>query len=105
MTIMQGDAYPLYFQILTKDEKIVTGNDVSAVEVMIGSFIRYYPKDIVYDTELKCFVLSLTQKDTFQLTVGTQTLQFRIKDHSENVRGWYPGDRLTVRESKSKVIL
>ena len=52
MKIMQGDAYPIYFQLTGADDEPLSPEEIEKVEIMIGSVLKVYPcEDIQYDAE------------------------------------------------------
>lgn len=106
MTIMQGDSYPLYFQVVDGEDTPVSIDEIEKVEILLGEIYKVYPcEDVLYDQEKECFVLRLRQQDTFKLSTGSQILQFRVKGKDQNVTGWLNGTKITVIPSKSKEVL
>lgn len=102
-TIMQGDEYPLRFNI-TADDEPIDMNSVEIVEIAIGNVVRKYPDNIFYDTTTGEFILTLTQEMTFNLA-GAQKMQVRVKFKNS---GWVVGEPmelLHVTPSTSKEIL
>lgn len=101
--IMQGDEYPLRFEI-TADNQPLDINNIEIVEIAIGNVVRRYPDNIYYNSATGEFVLNLTQETTFNFT-GWQELQVRVKFKNT---GWVIGEKMEkiqVRPSNSKEIL
>ena len=106
MKIMQGDAYPIYFQLTGADDEPLSPEEIEKVEIMIGSVLKVYPcEDIQYDAEEQCFVMTLRQRDTLSLHPGTQAMQFRVKGKDGTVVGWRAGTKFGVVRSDSKEVL
>lgn len=106
--MMQGDAYGLPIDILNEDGNmfaVVTPEDVSEVEVMIGHLRKSYADgEIAFNSDTKKWTVLLTQEDTFGLRPVRVKVQLRIKWKSGGVEGCDLGYH-NVRESLSKEVL
>ena len=67
VVIKQGDAYGIPLEIQLNGETL-SDADVEKVEVFVGDGIRkLYPGQITYSPEISCFVVPVTQEETFTL--------------------------------------
>lgn len=65
LKIYQGSTYRLPFKLKISGEYI-TPEDVKEIELSLGKILKVtYPEVITYDYENKCFILPLTQENTF----------------------------------------
>ena len=103
--IMQGDAYPIDFELIGPDGEPLTDEDVEIVELMIGSVIKKYPETVQYDPGGRQFVFDLTQEDSFSLCEGTHGVQARVKRVGNTVEGWHECGKVVVSASGSQEIL
>lgn len=100
---MQGDAYGLTIEILNDKGEVVTDENVSEVEVMIGSLRKTYADNEITFSDDK-WTVHLSQNETFQLQAAHVKAQVRVKWSSGNVEGADLG-LINVRESLSKEVL
>lgn len=103
--IMQGDAYPIDFELLGPDGETLTDEDVEIVELMIGTVLKKYPTDVTYDAVTHQFVFKLSQQDSFSLAAGTHAVQARVKRVGDTVEGWHECSQVVVCPSASQAIL
>lgn len=106
MIFQEGNTYALEIP-LTIDGEDIDINDVSIVEFMFEDIRKIYGDggDVTYDNDLKCFIVPLSQKETFALTENSIIkYQARVKftDNSVNGTCVYNG---FVSESLSKEVL
>ena len=104
--IMRGDAYPLEIALQDEDGIVLTDEDVTDLEVVLGPLRRAYPGDISYDETAQAFILQLSQADTFALEAGAVRLQLRPRFADGAVCGRTICEPIIVRpaDSQSQVI-
>lgn len=103
--IMQGDEYPLYASIFGETGNIITDQDVSQAEFIVGKRIRkVFPETVTFDKEKMQFVIPLKQAETFSLQEGEASVQVRVLFITGEVSG---GDAIPVfvKRSESKEVL
>ena len=105
VTIMQGDAYDVAFELLDEDGAVLSPVDIDLLEFMIGELRFTYPEEIVSDEADGAFVLRLTQERTFALPAGYLPVQMRIKALNGGVYGQWQLPSVRVIPSRSKVVL
>lgn len=114
MIFQEGNTYNLEIPLTINDEEIDI-NDISLVEFMFENIRKIYGTyteneetktgDVTYDSALKCFIVPLSQEETFSLTSrDIIKYQARIKFTDNSVEGTciYNG---FVQESLSKEVL
>lgn len=102
--IKQGDEYSIPIRI-TADGVPATNDTLSAVEVMVGRGLRKtWPGELVYDKG--CWRLPLSQKETFALGAGTETvLDVRVKTAAGAVLGVVEPVRVRIVPAESRAVL
>ena len=80
MTIMQGDSYPIYFD-LKQDGKVLTPEMVAEMEVCVGEGCsKLYSKGgVLYDEESRRWYIHPSQADTMGMEVKTHEVIVRIR--------------------------
>lgn len=114
MIFQEGNTYSLEIP-LTIDGEDIDINDISLVEFMFENIRKIYGTymedqeqitgDVTYDSDLKCFIVPLSQEETFSLSENNIIkYQARIKFTDNSVEGTcvYNG---FVQESLSKEVL
>ena len=87
-TIMQGDAYPLTFNLVDRDFVPVDVSEIESLELVIGSIQATYPGGgISYNEMIEKWVLTLTQEQTLHAASGWFPIQYRIKNDDAYVQG------------------
>ena len=103
--MMQGDSYGLPIEILNSEKAVVTPDDVSDVEITIGSLRKSYADgEVIFSTEAEKWVVPLTQEETFSLRPGRVRVQLRVKRKNGEVEGFDLGSK-NIFESISKEVL
>lgn len=101
--MMTGDSYRVPLQINT-NEGLLTVDALADLEVFIGSIRKVLSKEeIEFDSEKNCFLVYMSQKETFRLR-GKEKVQARCKFKNGEVVGVDFGE-LDVSVSTSKVVL
>ena len=80
MTIMQGDSYPIYFD-LKQDGKVLTPVMVAEMEVCVGEgFSKLYSEGgVMFDEESRQWYIHPSQTETMALDVNTHSVIARIR--------------------------
>ena len=103
--MMQGDSYNLKVEILNKDKTPVIPDDVSDVEITVGSLRKTYANnEVTYNEGLGKWLFPLTQEETFNFTPARVKAQVRVVMKSGIVEG-VPLGTINVLESISKEVL
>ena len=103
--MMQGDSYSLKIEILNSDNELVTPDDVTDVEIIVGSLRKTYAKkEVAYDDVSKSWVFPLTQEETFRFAPARVKAQVRVAWNNGFVEGTSIGT-INVTESISKEVL
>ena len=103
--MMQGDSYGIKIEILNSENSIITPDDVSDVEVTIGSVRKTYSSgEVTYNSDIGKWVFPLTQDETFKFRAARAKAQVRIVLNNGNIHGIPPG-YINVDESISKEVL
>ena len=102
-TMMQGDSYGLKINILNSDKVAVTPDDVTDVEVTVGTLRKTYSDNqvIFYDGK---WIFPVTQEETFKLPAARVKAQVRVVWANGEVEGVSLG-LINVLESISKEVL
>lgn len=100
--MMQGDSYGLPIEIL-RDGKAVTPEDVTNVEISVGSITKTYAKNKVYYSN-GMWIIPLSQEETFNLPAASVRVQARVMWATGGVTGVDLGD-IDVIDSISKEVL
>lgn len=106
MMFQEGNTYSLEIPLTLGGEELNI-NDVSLVEFMFEDIRKVYGEDadVTYDNNKKCFIVPLTQEETFELSENNIIkYQARVKFTDDTVMGTtiYNG---FVQESVSKEVL
>lgn len=100
---MQGDSYSLEIEILYDDNTILAAENVSDIEMMIGTLRKTYANgDILFEDGV--WKIHLTQQETFRLPPSRLKIQVRVALPSGDVQGYSLGE-IRIRESDSKEVL
>lgn len=104
--IKQGDAYGIPLDIQLNGEAL-TAADVEQVEVFVGDGIRkLYPGQITYSDTLGCFVVPVTQEETFTLPEGeTVRVDVRVQFPGGMVLGVVDELKVKVADAISEEVL
>lgn len=80
MTIMQGDSYPIYIE-LVQDGKRLTPEMVADVEVCVGNKLRklYTEDEVFFEDSTNRWYIYPTQEETMELPVDEHTVIARIR--------------------------
>lgn len=77
MEIRQGDAFTLAVTLKDENDTALTPDDVSKVEISIGSVTKTYPDDVTYDSENGVFEMPITETDSHSMG-GILPTQVRV---------------------------
>ena len=103
--MMQGDSYGIKIEILNSENSIITPDDVSDVEVTIGSVRKTYSSgEVTYNSDIGKWVFPLTQEETFKFPASRVKAQVRVVMKSGDIHGASIGE-ISVSESISKEVL
>jgi hypothetical protein len=103
--MMQGDSYGLAFEILRKDDTVVTADDISEVEITVGFLTKKFSTGgVTFDSDKGEWCFHLTQEETFKLPPVRNKVQVRVLWNSGAVEG-VSLDGINVIESISKEVL
>ena len=102
MTIKQGDAYDIAIMLENEDGTAITPENVSVVEIALGSLIKSFPEGDVTFSE-GAFLFPLSQEETFPMR-GTKRLEVRVKFLSGDVAGAKLGS-IAIDSSISREVL
>lgn len=101
--MMQGDSYGLKVNILNSVDEVVKPDDVSDVEITIGSLSKTYKKgEVTNDGNL--WIFPITQEESFKLPVSRIKAQVRVMWKDGTIEGKSLGE-IYVAESISKEVL
>ena len=84
--IKQGDAYRIPVSVSVGD-KLLSIDDVSAVEFMLGNVRKLYPGEVEFDAATNMFNIPLTQSESFAFPIGGLSLDIRVKFVGGEVQG------------------
>lgn len=103
--MMQGDSYSLEVDIRNGDKKVVTPDDVSDVEICVGSLRKTYKsEEVTFDEDVQKWKFPLTQEETFKMLPAKVKAQVRVLWTSGEIEGADLGE-IRVKESISKEVL
>lgn len=77
MDMRQGDAYTLAVTLKDENGTALTPDDVSKVEISIGSVTKTYPDDVTYDSESGAFEMPISETDSHSM-MGILPTQVRV---------------------------
>ena len=101
--MMQGDSYGLKVNILNSVDAVVTPDDVSDVEITVGTLSKTYKNgEVTYDGKL--WIFPITQEESFKLPVSRIKAQVRVMWTDGTIEGVSLGE-IHVKESISKEVL
>ena len=107
-TIKQGDAYSIPLHLFFNGDEIgpETLRLLEEIEFALGETepVRIPAKDAWSDA-LQCFLLPVTQEQSFALDTGCTTLDVRVQFYGGNVLGVRQKGHLRVTDATSEVIL
>ncbi len=105
-TIKQGDAYAIPLTI-TADGTALDDESTSLVEVMLGHHLRKtWPGDIAWDGDNGCWLLPVTQEETFAMEAGAElALDVRVRTASDMILGTTEVIRLRVAPAESRAVI
>ena len=105
-TIKQGDAYSIPLTI-TADGAVLDDTSAALVEVMLGHHLRKtWPGDIEWDGGASCWLLPVTQAESFAMTPETELpLDVRVKTADGAVLGTVEAMRLRVAPAQSRTVI
>ena len=80
MTIMRGDSYPIYIELL-QDDTILIPEMVAEIEVCIGESMRklYSRNEVMFDQSSGRWYIRLSQEETLAWTESAYNVIVRIK--------------------------
>ena len=95
MTIMQGDSYPLYFDLSLGGE-VLTPDLVAEMEICFGEVLRklYSAKEIMFEKDTNRWYIWPTQEETLAMPVGALSVIIRMRyNHAsmKEVQGYRVG--------------
>ena len=103
--MMQGDSYGILVEITKEDGTLVTGSDVSEVEITIGPYTKTMTSGaVVYDDVDGSFIFPVSEEETFRLKPHPVNAQIRIMWTDGSIEG-VPLGKIRVSESMSKGVL
>lgn len=102
MSIMQGDSYPLVFNI-HQGELTIDDSAVDDVEIAVGDVIKTFKNGEVYYSDGKWY-FPLTQEETIKMSDFKKSVKVRVKFTDNSVIGATAKD-ICVDESTSKEVL
>lgn len=102
VSMMEGDSWPLLFQINVDGEPINI-QDVELIEFTVDGLSKNYPGAVSYDENTKIFSFPLSQEETFKFK-NQVTAQGRIKFSSDEVVGVNFG-KIDINRSQSKAVI
>ncbi len=103
ITIMQGDQYAVPFAITGRNGDPVTAEDISALEVVIGTLRKTTP-EVTYNAETGMWDFPLTQAESFALEAKPEKAQLRVKFPDGSVIGTNAGLVLVVPSASREVL-
>lgn len=103
--MMQGDSYRLKVEILNSKNVAVTPDDITDIEIILGSLRKTYKDNqITYDGGLERWLFPLTQDESFKFPPTKVKAQVRVVWSDGRVEGASLG-YVNVLESISKEVL
>ena len=80
MTIMKGDSYPIYIELL-QDDTILTPEMVAEIEVCVGESLRklYSRNEVMFDQSSGRWYIRPSQEETLAWTESAYHVIARIK--------------------------
>ena len=103
--MMQGDSYGKEIKLLYDNGNPITPDDVSDVEITIGSLSKTYKaNEIHYDGELKSWIYPISLEESFKFPAARLKAQVRVKWLNGEIEGEDLED-IYVSESRSKAVL
>lgn len=80
MTIMKGDSYPIYIE-LVQDNTTLTPEMVAELEVCVGESLRklYTQNEVMFDKSSDRWYIRLSQEETLAWTESAYNVIARIK--------------------------
>ena len=108
MTIMQGDSYPLYFELSLGGE-VLAPDLVSEMEICFGEVLRklYSQKEIMFDKDTNRWYIWPTQEETLAMPVGGLSVIVRVRYNNasmKEVQGFKVG-RINVVDTYSEDVI
>ena len=102
MNIMQGDSYPLVFNI-HQGELTIDDSVVADVEIAVGDVIKTFKNGEIYYSDGKWY-FPLTQEQTFKMSDFRKPVRVRVKFSNNSVVG-ATAKSICIEESTSKEVL
>lgn len=106
--MMQGDSFGLEIEILDHDNNVVTPDDISDVEIMVGHLRKSYKEGEIFFVDNggdpARWIFPLSQEETFKLPIVPAKVQIRIMWANKEVEGSAIG-QIKVDENRSKEVL
>lgn len=103
--MMQGDEKNLNIEILNRNQVPITADDVSDVEIVVGSLRKTYKNgEVFFDADKSKWICPVTQEETFTLPASRVKAQARILWPNGEVEGC-PLGYVNIHESISKEVL
>lgn len=86
MTIMKGDSYPIYIE-LVQDNTTLTPEMVAELEVCVGESLRklYTQNEVMFDKSSGHWYIWPTQEETLALNDGACFVIVRVKYKNEDL--------------------
>ena len=101
--VMQGDQYAIPFRITDREGTLLTDNDLTAVEIVIGTLRKITP-DITYNPDTEMWEFPLTQSDSLALEAAPLRAQVRGVFPNGNVVGGTAGYIHIIRSLSEEVL-
>lgn len=76
--LLQGSTYKMPIQIEDPLGTIITSEMVTKGQFVIGDYEKFYPEEVTYDKRLQCFIVPLSEEETFNLKKGKEEWQIRL---------------------------
>ena len=104
--IKQGDQYEVPVRISINGSDIAV-SEVELVEFTMGEGLKkHYPQEVEYDSAEGCFLLPLTQEETFAFPAnGSVPLDIRVKFTGGSVVGARRRESFAVADASSEAVL
>lgn len=99
--VYQGNTYNIPIKLKINGE-VISETDIKTVEFTFGKIRKVYPDEVQFKDG--CFIVPLTQEDTFSLSEGADKYQTRVMFNDKNVKCTGTGS-MTVRASLSREVL
>lgn len=92
MALLQGNSYQLPIMVKNAKCEIVTPEDVARIQFIFGGVVKYYGGNgvVTYNEDTKCFIVPLTEEETFSFNDSTVQWQIRIKYKDGSIDGTVP---------------